>query len=663
MTVQRLGLFDLLAPHYLAGFDFPDHIHRYLSIITVDDLQTQVGPQAVLYSGVCSVDDPGGGTEIIHEPPGGRGGRFRWNGARMRFRLIIPRDGAAFIDTVVNSSADGSLPQVAGVLNDLRPTEPTPTDVSDYPGLKFRLELLVDTLTFSLGDEWLPGRFDPTTRRVVQNTDPRFVGRPVEIRLPKVLLSYSQDDDDNNLRPEFRLEAWGTAGFDGPHDLGVGEFINMEPGIALHRSGSFAFSIDEVILDTSPEATPPEILEHFGVGEDWEGLYVKQLLLYYSNDQGIGFTARLADALFSFNGKVSFEAELSVYPDLALTIFSVTPRFFHGPTRVEFRRGVVNDSLDAPPGGDPPGLVNLMQGAVLHLEIGGGTPSYAIEVLDGGVNIWDGSARRVIFNSSGTHDIFIKVNDSRTGTPRRHREYLRVVVAASTTAAPPSGTPADRRPDDRPLPPLQYTVSTGQTGPYDLVKEREEGTSAHFRVEGGETFTVTVRSHGSSTVLRTIRNRRRFVLDVGEGNDLDIEIQYDAIPAGSVAAQFIRFQYNRPAETEVSRYRDRTSGDTEFERSLATFNFPEASAIQSIQLDGYASNDPSNAARDRALSVRRNQVVQALLAARYPGVTITATPHGHGSAGDPLPNPANPADPANRTVRVTFTCVVRARIR
>ncbi|CUQ66807.1 OmpA family protein [Candidatus Nitrospira inopinata] len=658
MPVRRLGLFDLLAPHYLVGFDFPDHIQRYLSIIAVDELRTQVGPQAILYSGTCSVDGPGGGTEIIHDPPDGRGGRFRWNGVGMRFRLVVPRDGAAFIDTVVNSSANGSLPQVAGVLNDLRPTEPTPADVSDYPGLKFRLELLVDALTFSLGDEWLPGMLHPTTRRVVQNTDPRFAGKPVEIRLPKVLLSYSQGDDDNDLSPQFRLEAWEASGFDGPHDLGVGEFINMEPGVALHRSGSFAFSLDEVILDTSPEATPSEILEHFGVGEDWEGLYIKQLLLYYSNDQGVGFTARLADALFSFNGKVSFEAELNVYPDIALTIFSVTPRFFHGRARVEFRRGVVNDSLDAPPAGDPPGLVNLMQGDVLHLEIGGGTPPYTIEVRAAGADLWDGSARRVAFNSPGTHDVFIKVTDSRAGTPRRHREYLRVVVAANTTAAPPSGAQADRRSDAHPLPALQYEVTAGQTGGHDLIKEREEGTSAHFRVEGGESFTVTVRNHGSSTVLRTIVNQRRFVLDVGEGNDLDIETQYDAISAGSVAEQYIRFQLARPRDTtELPRYFDRTSGDTEFENTLRAFNFPEASAVRSIQLDGYASNDPSNPARDLALSDRRNQAVQAILAARYPGATFDPPPraHGHGSAGDPLPNPANPADPANRTVRVTFT--------
>lgn len=655
MPIQRLGLFDLLVPHYLVGFDFPEYIHRYLSIISIDELRTQVGPQAILYSGTCSLDGPGAGTEIVHEPPGGAGGRFRWNGLRMRFRMVVPRDGAAFVNTVAHSSTNGSLPQVAGLLDDLLPTEPTSTTVSDYPGLKFRLELLVDALTFSLGDEWLPGRIHPTTRRVERDTDSRFAGKPVEIRLPKVLLSYGQGDDDNDLSPQFRLEAWGTAGFDGPHDLGVGEFINMEPGIALHRSGSFAFSIDEVVLDTSPESTPPEILDHFGVGDDWEGLYIKQLLLYYSNDQGVGFTARLADALFAFHGKVSFEAELDVYPDLALTIFSVTPRFFHGPARVEFRRGTVSDSLDSPPAGDPPGLVNLIQGDVLQLDIGGGTPDYTIEVLDGSTDIWESSSRRALFNSHGTHDVFIKVTDSRAGTPRRHREYLRVVVAASTTAAPPSGTPADRRSDDHPLPALQYAVSAGQTGGHDLIKEREEGTSAYFRVEGGENFTVTVTPHGGGAVLRTITNQRQFALDVAEGSDVDIEVRYQIISAGPVSAQYIRFQFNRPSDTELPRYSGHTSGDTDFESSLGTFNFPEASTVQSIQLDGYASHDPSNAAHDLALSGRRNQAVQAELAIRFPGATVTANAHGHGSAGDPLPNPSNASDPANRVVRVAFT--------
>ena len=339
MALQRLGLFDLLAPQYLVGFDFPEYIHRYLSIISVDELRTQVGPQALLYSGICSVDGSGAGTEIVHEAPGAGGGRFRWNGVRMRFRMVVPRDGAAFVNTVVHSSTDGSLPAAATLLDDLLPTEPGPTTVSDYPGLRFRLELLVDALTFSLGDEWVPGMIHPVTRRVVRDTDPRFADKPVEIRLPKVLLSYSQGDDDNDLNPQFRLEAWGSAGFDGPHDLGSGEFINMEPGIALHRSGNFAFSLDEVVLDTSPESTPPEILQHFGVGEDWEGLYIKQILLYYSNDQGVGFTIRLADALFAFHGKVSFEAELDVYPTWTLPFSRLLRDFIMAPTGSNFGAG------------------------------------------------------------------------------------------------------------------------------------------------------------------------------------------------------------------------------------------------------------------------------------------------------------------------------------
>jgi hypothetical protein len=659
MALQRLGLFDLLAPQYLVGFDFPEYIHRYLSIISVDELRTQVGPQAVLYSGTCSVNGAGGGTEIVHEAPAG--GRFRWNGLNMRFRMSVHRDGAAFIDTVANASSDGDLPQVAALLNDLRPTEPGAAGVSDYPGLKFRLELLVDALSFSLGDEWAPGMIHPVTRRVVRDPDPRFAGKPVEIRLSKVLLSYSQGDDDNDLEPRFALESWGTSGFDAPHDLAVGEFINMEPGIALHRSNSFAFSLDEVILDVSPETTPPAILEHFGVGEDWKGLFIRQFLIYYSNDQGVGFTLRLADALFGFDGKVSFEAELAVFPNLDVTFFSVTPRFYHGRQRLDCRRGELDDDVDSAPAGTPPGEVRLIQGDVLQLEISGGAPPYSIEVLQGATNLWDGAARQVVFNTPGNVDIFIKVNDGRVGDPRREREYIRVIVAASATAAPPSGTPADRPASDHELPDLVFDVDpAGQTGGHDLTKEGEDGTTGRFRVVGGgDTFTVTIRQHGAGPVLRTIQNERQFSLDVQEGNDLDIEVAYAAIPAGPVAPMHINFTVDHPDpdnQREVDQYVDDTIVDPPFNSSRAAVlsSLPELSQVSGIHLDGYASNDPSNATRDQTLSRLRNDAVERILSDHYAALgtppPITRTEHGHNNL------PFSPdLNPSNRTVRITFS--------
>ena len=187
----------------------------------------------------------------------------------------------------------------------------------------------------------------------------------------------------------------------------------MEPGIALHTSGHVAFSVEQILLDTSQDATPPEILEHFGIGDDWQGIYIKQLLFYYNNDQSLGFAVRLADALFGFDGKVSFEAELDIYPNPDTTSLVVTPVYYHGSAKVDpVHRGIVDPEPAVLPA-DPPGLVRLSQGDAMQLDISRGVPPFQIEVLEGAVNLWDTTNRRVIFNSPGTHNILIKVTDNK----------------------------------------------------------------------------------------------------------------------------------------------------------------------------------------------------------------------------------------------------------
>lgn len=684
MAVSRLGLFDLLAPQYLMGLQFSDQVHQYLSLLGIDEFNSFYTGGSVVYAGSASFRGDGSGSaEVVHQDPNGR--RFTWERENIQFRMIIPRNGAEFVDNAVNdfnpsdSDDDGKLPDASRLLNDLRPQPDADMDltdaITDYPAVGFRLELLVDILNFSLGEDWKPGVINPSDNRV--KIDAAHANDRVVIRLPKVLISYTQGDNADDLQPVFKIESWGVAGFDAPQDLAMGELIRMEPSIAVHKSEHVAFSIDRVILDASKNATPPEIMEHFGVDEEWEGIYIGQALIYYSSDQGLGFNFRIKDALISFAGEVSLEAALDIYINSTLGIITTTPTFYNGAERVtDFTRGIIDDpAVASAPSTAPEGRVTIRQHAVMQLQISGGMPPYTVRVLNGATNLWNESTRQASFPDVGTFNIFISVEDSTTGVEGHHysSEYIAVTVeAAAGTPAPPDGTTADRRSTET-LEPLQPFNITGNDASHELLIT-ENGPVVTMEVRGPEPFTVT--TTGSET--RSYNNQRLIQLNVPNNTNLAVALNFPAVPANTLSPVFdINFNYNKPRNNAaLSAYRGSTQGsgyviptdDGNFRNSFQNFfiNRPDAANVSEIKLEGWASFDVyangthSGNGRDQELSELRNEAVRQNLAQLYPGATFsTPVSHGHNS----LPNSSEPFDPSNpdhtndenRLVKITFT--------
>src|SRR6478752_92682 len=253
---KSLGLYDLLAPQFLAGFQIPDHIDEYLSLLAVADFQTASDANNVLYTGtVFFPSSPGSAPVLQHRDPSGA--VFDFHDITLQFRLTIPRTGSTSVQTAVNG-----IPLVKPILDSFGQVA-TPTD---YPGLAFQLDLLLNVLTFHLGDDWKPGKLNSDFSIV---SDPNASSKDVRILMPKVLFRYTQGQDITTGLG-FKVASWGNAGFDAPNDLAEGEVATMDPPLALHKSGRVAFGIDTIILDLSENSTPAEILDHFGTDQGFE---------------------------------------------------------------------------------------------------------------------------------------------------------------------------------------------------------------------------------------------------------------------------------------------------------------------------------------------------------------------------------------------------------
>src|SRR3569833_271135 len=366
-TVKALGLYDLLAPQFLAGFQFPDYIDKYLSVLAVADLQSTSDSNGVLYTGtVYFPSAPGNPPVLQHRDPSGA--VFDFHDLTLQFRLLIPRAGSSPVKTVIDTiaSASSSFVPVQQIANAFGAQNATPTD---YPGIGFQLELLLSGLEFHLGDSWYPGKVnaDFTITR-----DTAATSNDVRILMPKILMRYTQGEDFSQS-PAFAIASWGNPGFDAPNDHLEGELGTMDPPLAVHSSGRVAFGSDTLIIDLSEDSTPPEILDHFGTDESFEGVYCKALQVYYADankDFALNFAVR--DALISFKGEVSLEAELDLL--FADAPFAVTVTMFNGKQSISVNPGTASGNTWAG------GSATVPPNVAMYLQIAGGVQPFTTTV-------------------------------------------------------------------------------------------------------------------------------------------------------------------------------------------------------------------------------------------------------------------------------------------
>jgi hypothetical protein len=623
----------------LLGFSFPDHIDRYLSVLQVARLQTAVDRRAVVYSG--EVMFPPGAAVQDHRDPNGT--VLRWEDVAFPFRVTVPRDGSAAIDDAVDNPAN-PLPALDDLLGSFGDVDETEDSSTDYPGFRFRIELMLPSLTFRLGSSWRPAKMGPDHRIVA---DPELAGRSVAFVLPKAVLEYEQGEDLDRA-PDFRIKSWGNSGFDAPSDLAVGEVVRMDPPVAIHSEGRWAFGVDQVMVDFSEGHTPPEILALFGLDESFEGIYIKGLRFHYGDEHQYAFSIGVTDAVISLAGEVSFEAYLDVMgPQVTL---KADVELYAGSERRKYRKG-------RPAETDPTrilgGLGTLLNTGVVHVKVSGGVPPITTTVTLGGADIWD-PAKRIAqvspdapttLRPPGEALLVVDVTDAGKDAARQsyHEEILLEVTADETTSATLDGSAADRPVDSERLPQAELQIaSVTPARPGYTIDHRpaSSGTQERITIVGGEAVDVTVGAESHTT--------RDILVDVPAGQSVDIVVRYAAVPVPEPTEFRLYFDKGKPHLDHWPRSKDDyldnepNPADAPFSQSTEVgVNGHGADAVRSwitdsitsspkrVTVDAHASFEfVSAAGDDQRLSQRRREVAASIATAAGADV-VGGTAHGH----------------------------------
>jgi hypothetical protein len=635
-AVRPLGLYDLLGPEFLAGFTFPDYVDQYLKPLSVSGLTMTSDDTGVLYTGTVFFGNMGVAPSNQHTDPSGA--IFEWSDLNFQFRLRVWREASPDVQTVVNAIGSGpnSLSSLFGEFG----TTSSPTDV---PGIRFRLELLLSVVTFHLGKSWVPGTMDSNFHVVQDTTAP---STDVKIALPKMLFRYEQVEDFTQA-PTFTLDSWGSSGFDAPSDLAEGELVTMDPPLAMHTSGRVAFGVQDIALDLSQNNSPPEILSHFGTGDDFEGVYIKALQFYYSDsDKDFAFNVAVRDALISFKGEVWLEAELDLMWDPAHsphTALSVTPKFLVANQPIAFNAGTADP---ATPNTVQGGSVTAAANVFLQLTVSGGTPPYSYDVAftpaGGGapVAMWDTSQNQAHFptppTTAETGTLVITVHDA-SSTPLVFTDTLAMTVTPPADAT--NGTPADN-PGSQ-LPPSTIARDPRPAGIPDAYQlDFTPATSGDLETliargaPPGVTVTVTATS-GATTSNPPVADSGRFALEVPAGQSVSLDVAYGA-QAAMPATMDVLFSFDGPPDdASVSSYvagvpapadpvfsgnavPDGVPGDGTTHVGADAIDYFVRTALdrtQPIAIAASASweDHPDATDHNQALSVRRGSVVQQLV--------------------------------------------------
>ncbi len=637
---MRLALVDIIRPYFFIGVELGPGVQQALTILHVDEYDAAWDDDAVVISGTARIDSDDPSSPFFSVNATGRPStspsststsplEWEWHDVAVKFRLTAARQPAAALQLSDITHDSSNVLEALG--ND------TGTASTDYPNTQFRLELMFDLVTVTI--PWLiAAKLDGY--QLVR--DPN--NQKVKVSLPRVLLILNQDSA-SSTDFDVKLGSFGAETLEDT-DPAIAELLRMNPPYALFPGETCGFGFKKAILDLSETKTPPELLSLFGLGDDWQGIYLPELRFFASTQKSAGVSfnigARelligldptpgiwgdfnfdidfLGDALkagirlYSVGGEL-FEPELlSTHDDGKIKRYQVTVPSTAGPETenyllmVDIESGAAPFTILAVSGMDHPNpLANLP----------------ATTIFDPASSPEDISVLQRMRLFSQDQRVAIRITSTRN--PSQVHTIVLDVFPDYVSAS--SHTNSRNRIEDA-------TLSGSTTGNTGTVRIESQTSTSAILVLDPPNGTLSV--DGDS---KPVTNGRATVI-IEAGNSHDISVHWDAavIP---VQRHYFFFAFNSSVVTTA-----RTTDIRELDELINQFGGLEESE-RIIRVDAYASRQaaPNKARNDELSQERTNFAIQKIRErAEILRVTIPAVIPDHAWGNDRYAEPAAGVD-------------------
>ncbi|MDQ3808755.1 MAG: hypothetical protein M3336_00520 [Chloroflexota bacterium] len=629
-------------------------VTQILDYLSVEELLTSVDDNAVVYRGSARF---GGEGRAAPELPASQsltsagGQELSWQDDMLSFRLTVPRrgPGLAFDTTGLSGGDLADLQALNNLLNTF--TDPAAA-VSDAPGSDFRLELLMRTVRLVLP----PDRFIPA--RVAADgwlePDPNF--NQVVFEFPRLAFVLEQRGAPGNL--DLSLRSWDSAGFDDPGDVDTARFFTLTPPLFLHSSRRVGFGMERLVADFSDNVTPPEILEQFGIGDDFNGFWLPLIRIFIapSRTTGLALSARGKDLLFDFDKGFSGELALDILNRGGQ--LEVEPVFYRlsAKTQLDWTRGNIERRSD--------GITTVSAGAVqipgdgeMHLSIRGSISPYTVIVrLEGDVLSPDTSAGvnrpRWLLPVHASGAVSINVTDQAA-----RNSWLETVVV--THVEPPGP-----KPPPEPQYEILFQEGAGDTG-FRIQMDEEQSRGKNLVLRLTPSAPLPVLRMGTQVIPPKPDGLFRMVLTPGDAPahftatwqppsatvvpaPLPLDAQQSLVKASEGARLYFALEYPlRPSrspadivdnllDTTRSLFGNIGTDPSNLRASrtqiLSRIDDFLAATEGAIEVSGFASFEAAaNFDKDPDLADKRAETLELLIRRRLNGTTraITRTGYGH----------------------------------